>query len=70
MNALTAQAGLRIGPVVLETLVKYYFERLRAREGKGYTHLREEEMLYDQAFGIVRVCSFYYSREIGEPRPV
>lgn len=29
MNGLTTQAGLRIGPIVVETLAKHYFERLK-----------------------------------------
>ena len=28
MNSLTREAGARLGPVLLETLVKHYFERL------------------------------------------
>ncbi|KAJ6497643.1 hypothetical protein C8R45DRAFT_983709 [Mycena sanguinolenta] len=57
MNSLTTQAGLKIGPIVLETLVKHYFERLRhkgAHTDNPGTQLRREELLYDQAFNIVK----------------
>lgn len=70
LNGLTSSAGLKLGPLVLETLVKHYFERLKvpattssdgiAQDGKqsGSTpnnNLRQEELLYDQAFTIVKV---------------
>ncbi|KAJ7099552.1 hypothetical protein B0H15DRAFT_820712 [Mycena belliarum] len=57
MNNLTTQAGLKIGPVVLETLVKHYFDRLKTKapaEDNPVTQLRQEELLYDQAFNIVK----------------
>ncbi|KAJ6593444.1 hypothetical protein B0H19DRAFT_1090334 [Mycena capillaripes] len=57
MNSLTTQAGLKIGPIVLETLVKHYFDRLK--HGKTQpdtpgTQLRRDELLYDEAFNIVK----------------
>jgi len=74
LNGLTGTAGLKLGPLVVETLVKHYFERLKTtqktsantssdgvvRDGKrGGTisndNLRQEELLYDQAFTIVKV---------------
>jgi hypothetical protein len=57
MNNLTTQAGLKIGPIVLETLVKHYFDRLRGRteEDHPITQLRQDELLYDEAFSIVKV---------------
>ena len=73
-NGLTGAAGLKLGPLVLETLVKHYFERLKAthripatKSSDGVVHdgkqgestlnnnLRQEELLYDQAFTIVKV---------------
>lgn len=54
VNALTSKVGVTLGPIVLETLVKHYFERLR-RGGKGTTQLRQDELLYDQAFNVVKV---------------
>ena len=72
LNGLTSSAGLKLGPLVLETLVKHYFERLKipattssdgvSHDGKqgGSTlnnNLRQEELLYDQAFTIVKVST-------------
>lgn len=74
LNGLTGSAGLKLGPLVLDTLIRHYFERLRstqkipattsdeaAHDGKrrGSTlnsNLRQEELLYDEAFTIVKVC--------------
>ncbi|KAJ6631524.1 hypothetical protein B0H10DRAFT_2299906 [Mycena sp. CBHHK59/15] len=55
-NSLTTQAGLKIGPIVLETLVKHYFDRLKSkvRDDKSVTQLRQDELLYDEAFNIVK----------------
>jgi hypothetical protein len=57
VNTLTRQVGATFGPIVLETLVKHYFERLRKEvpDGKNTTRLRQDELLYDQAFNIVKV---------------
>jgi hypothetical protein len=72
LNGLTGSAGLKLGPLVLETLVKHYFGRLTAQKIPatsldGVVHdekqggsapndnLRGEELLYDQAFTIVKV---------------
>lgn len=54
-NALTRQVGLKVGPIVLETLVKHYFERIRKDAQLG-TKLRQDELLYDEAFNIIKVC--------------
>ncbi|KAF9646179.1 alpha/beta-hydrolase [Thelephora ganbajun] len=72
LNGLTGSAGLKLGPLVLETLVKHYFERHKATQKvpdatpDGIAHdekqggstlndnLRQEELLYDQAFTIVK----------------
>ncbi|KAH9942207.1 alpha/beta-hydrolase [Epithele typhae] len=57
VNALTRQAGFKLGPVILETLVKHYFER-HAKENEeekpGSTKLKREELLYDEAFNIIK----------------
>lgn len=85
-GALTGEVMLRAGPLVIETLVKHYFDSLRAptsstlsassnnanapkpsrleenrseSDGNGkssHTKLRQDELLYDEAFNLVRVC--------------
>ncbi|KAF8841752.1 alpha/beta-hydrolase [Paxillus ammoniavirescens] len=56
-NSLTRTAALKIGPVVFGTLLKHYFDRVRnerARDGPAITQLRQDELLYDEAFNIVK----------------
>ena len=59
VNTLTGAAGIKIGPLILETLVKHYFERILKNSdvtnSKGITQLRQDELLYDEAFNIVKV---------------
>lgn len=58
MNSLTRQAGIQLGPLLLETLVKHYFDRLVKEDetqGRVMTKLRQEELLYDEAFNVVKV---------------
>ena len=56
VNSLTRKAGLKLGPIILETLVKHYFERIaKDHESQESTRLRREELLYDEAFNIIRV---------------
>lgn len=59
MINLTREAGMKIGPVLLETLVKHYFERILKddSEAKNLPQLRQDELLYDEAFNIVKVGS-------------
>ncbi|GJE91355.1 alpha/beta hydrolase [Phanerochaete sordida] len=57
VNALTRQAGIQLGPLLLETLVKHYFDRLvneDESQGRAMTKLRQEELLYDEAFNVVK----------------
>ncbi|KAF7296117.1 Abhydrolase-3 domain-containing protein [Mycena kentingensis (nom. inval.)] len=58
MNALTTEAGLRVGPIVVETLVRHYFQRLKQNltgpSDNPAVKLRQEEHLYDQAFTIIK----------------
>ncbi|CAK5282353.1 unnamed protein product [Mycena citricolor] len=57
MNGLTTQAGLRLGPILLETLVKHYLERLKSKakeDDPTITQLRQDELLYDEAFTVVK----------------
>ncbi|TFY61715.1 hypothetical protein EVJ58_g4334 [Rhodofomes roseus] len=54
LNSLLGQAGLRLGPLLLETLVKHYFERIVDERGDGVTDLSRQELLYDQAFHVIK----------------
>jgi hypothetical protein len=63
-NSLTGTVGLKVGPLVLETLVKHYLERIRGpsadlkdgkSDGNTPSNLRQGELLYDEAFTIVKV---------------
>ncbi|KAJ7594874.1 Alpha/Beta hydrolase protein [Mycena floridula] len=51
-NALVRKVSFRIGPLVLETLVKHYFERITKETPSG--NLRQEDILYDEAFNIIK----------------
>ncbi|KAG2153191.1 hypothetical protein DEU56DRAFT_878912 [Suillus clintonianus] len=56
-NSLARNAGLRLGPLVLETLVKHYFDRIKkenAQRSNFATQLHEDELLYHEAFNIVK----------------
>lgn len=57
MNSLTTEVGLKVGPVVLETLIKHYFNRIKNDSGqdKSATRLRQDELLYHEAFNVVKV---------------
>jgi hypothetical protein len=69
-NSLTRTAALKIGPVVFGTLLKHYFDRVRNEratdDGPAITQLRQDELLYDEAFNIVKVCKYIYR----EPLPM
>ncbi|KAA1470415.1 alpha/beta-hydrolase [Dentipellis sp. KUC8613] len=52
-NSLTRNAGFKVGPIFLETLVRHYFDRLK-RDAPKAVALRQDEFLYDEAFNIVK----------------
>ncbi|KAK2463097.1 hypothetical protein APHAL10511_004752 [Amanita phalloides] len=58
LNTLTTDVGLRVGPVLLETLVKHYLERLKkgssARTNPPCTQLKQDELLYDEVFNVIK----------------
>ena len=58
LNTLTTDVGLKVGPVLLETLVKHYLDRLKknASHDPASTQLKHDELLYDEVFNIVKVC--------------
>ncbi|KIK71239.1 hypothetical protein GYMLUDRAFT_235590 [Collybiopsis luxurians FD-317 M1] len=62
-SSLTRRVGLRVGPIVLETLVKHYLEKIKRDfvhsdngkdEGDEMVQLRREELMYDEIFTIVK----------------
>lgn len=60
-NSLTRTAGLQLGPIALDTLLKHYFDRVK-KEKEGLdddhplTQLRQDELLYDEGFNIAKAC--------------
>jgi len=46
---------LKIGPLFLERLVKHYFDRIKRDASASAIPLRQDELLYDEAFSIVKV---------------
>ena len=62
-NSLTRNVGLKVGPLLLETLFKHYFADKKKSNAKnsnekvdGRSELRQNELLYDEVFTIVKVC--------------
>ncbi|KAF5321266.1 hypothetical protein D9619_001666 [Psilocybe cf. subviscida] len=55
MNALTRDVGIKVGPVMLDVLVKHFFDRLKhdnaSRPGGS---MKQEDVLYHEAFTIVK----------------
>jgi hypothetical protein len=56
VNTLTSSAGFKLGPVLFETLLKHYFDRVGGSSGEDVVQLRKDEILYDEAFNVVKVC--------------
>ncbi|OJT01964.1 AB hydrolase superfamily protein C4A8.06c [Trametes pubescens] len=55
VNSLTRQAGLKLGPIILDVLIKHYFERVsKDNEEQDMPKLLQEELLYDEAFNIIK----------------
>ncbi|KAF8629564.1 hypothetical protein AX15_003377 [Amanita polypyramis BW_CC] len=56
MNSLTTDVGLKVGPILIETLVKHYFERLggNMRNDPSCTQLKQDELLYDEVFNLIK----------------
>jgi hypothetical protein len=54
-NSLTRKASLKIGPLFLERLVRHYFDRIRKDASASAIPLRQDELLYDETFSIVKV---------------
>jgi hypothetical protein len=58
-NSLMRRVSLRVGPILVETLLNRYFDRVKAQAGSGMTKLREEELLYDAAFNVIKVVTSF-----------
>ncbi|KAF8261460.1 hypothetical protein EI94DRAFT_1745923 [Lactarius quietus] len=54
LYSATTRATLTAGPLFLETLVKHYFSKVVSHGSKTGVPLRREELLYDEAFNIVK----------------
>ncbi|KAI0919010.1 hypothetical protein AcV5_002037 [Taiwanofungus camphoratus] len=54
INSLLSQAGFKLGPLLLDTLVKHYAERILKERGDGVTQLSQDELLYDEVFHVVK----------------
>ncbi|KXN87458.1 AB hydrolase superfamily protein C4A8.06c [Leucoagaricus sp. SymC.cos] len=54
-NSLTRDMGLKVGPVMLGTFVKHYFDRVKSRDSADPGRLlKQDEILYDEAFHIIK----------------
>jgi len=55
-NTLTRDVSLKVGPVILDVLVKHYFDRLKSDNAThGESTLKNDDVLYHEAFTIVKV---------------
>jgi len=59
MNSLAREVSLKMGPVVLGTLVKHWFDRVK-KDAEDDTanfgaRLKEDDILYHQAFALIKV---------------
>jgi hypothetical protein len=69
VNSLTRSVSLRVGPIVLETLVKHYLDKIKRdfqssskdEEKQETVQLRQDELMYDEIFTVVKVSSVYNS---------
>ncbi|KAF9560975.1 alpha/beta-hydrolase [Agrocybe pediades] len=55
-NTLTRDVSLKVGPVILDVLVKHYFDRLKSDTdaNQGESTLKKDDVLYHEAFTIVK----------------
>jgi len=56
-NPLARDVGLKVGPIIFETLVKHYFDKHK-KDGKTSgqaQELKDVELLYHEAFTIIKV---------------
>ncbi|KAJ3993873.1 hypothetical protein F5050DRAFT_1801017 [Lentinula boryana] len=67
VSSLTRSVGLRVGPIVLGTLVKHYMEKIKrdfvqengskGKEKDELVQLRQDELIYDEIFTVVKFHS-------------
>lgn len=58
VNSLTREASVKLGPILFETLLRHYFDRIlkeNVSQNRVLTQLRKDELLYDEAFIVVKV---------------
>ncbi|KAF8963661.1 hypothetical protein BDZ97DRAFT_1939461 [Flammula alnicola] len=55
-NSLTREVGLKVGPTMLEVLVRHYFDRLKndVETSEPGGSMKQDHVLYDEAFTIVK----------------
>lgn len=53
-NTLTRDMGLKVGPVMLGTFIKHYFDRVKAGETDPEKLLKQDEILYHEAFNVIK----------------
>ena len=58
-NTLTRDIGLKVGPTMFQVLVQHYFDNL---EDDKSDSLKKDDVLYHQAFTIVKVSNLYLDR--------
>ncbi|KAF8260352.1 hypothetical protein EI94DRAFT_913479 [Lactarius quietus] len=54
MPSLTQTAGLKIAPLFLQSLVKHYYGKVVKDPNSSRASLRDEELLYDQVFFVIK----------------
>jgi hypothetical protein len=72
VNSLTREASVKFGPILLETLLRHYFDRIVKENASGdrlTTQLRKDELLYDEAFVVVKVRSCLLGWLLGLAHP-
>jgi hypothetical protein len=57
MPTLTQTAGLKVAPLFFQSLVKHYYGKVVKDPSSSRVPLRDEELLYDQVFSVVKVCT-------------
>lgn len=59
-NTLTRDMGLKVGPLMLGTFIKHYFDRVKASEKDSDKLLKQDEILYHETFNVIKVSPFLH----------